>query len=219
MQMKTPTTREAVCLREARIDRAIHLAALAAAAAGCAVLVPVSALRLGLAGFLGVILYVIGLFAMLTCSALYNGCRTSPRRRILQRLDHAAIFLLIAGTYSAFFGGAIDDPRIALLLAAVWAIALVGLAGTLIVPKAMRRISIGLYLALGWSILAAIGPVWDRLSLLVLLLMIAGGILYSAGVIFHVLERVRYQNAIWHGFVVAAASCHFAAVVSNLPVA
>lgn len=83
----------------------------------------------------------------------------------------------------------------------------------------MRRISIGLYLALGWSILAAIGPVWDRLSLLVILLMIAGGVLYSAGVIFHVLERVRYQNAIWHGFVVAAASCHFAAVVSNLPVA
>ncbi len=219
MQMKTPSTREAACLREARIDRAIHLAALAAAAAGCAVLIPVSALRLGLPGFIGVILYVIGLFAMLTCSALYNGCRTSPRRHILQRLDHAAIFLLIAGTYSAFFGGAIDDPRIALLLAAVWAIALVGLAGSLIVPKAMRRISIGLYLALGWSILAAIGPVWERLSLVVLLLMLAGGILYSAGVIFHVLERVRYQNAIWHGFVVAAASCHFAAVVSNLPIA
>ena len=219
MQMKTPSTREAACLREARIDRAIHLAALAAAAAGCAVLIPVSALRLGLPGFIGVILYVIGLFAMLTCSALYNGCRASPRRHILQRLDHAAIFLLIAGTYSAFFGGAIDDPWIALLLAAVWAIALVGLAGTLIVPRAMRRISIGLYLALGWSILAAIGPVWERLSLLVLLLMLAGGILYSAGVIFHVLERVRYQTAIWHGFVVAAASCHFAAVVSNLPVA
>lgn len=219
MQIGTALTRETARLREARIDRGIHIAALAAAAAGCAVLIPVSALRLGPAGFTGVILYVFGLFAMLTCSALYNGFKTSRKKDILQRLDHSAIFLLIAGTYSAFLGSAIDDPSIALLLAAVWAIALVGLVGTLLVPKAMRRVSIGLYLALGWSILAAIGPVWDRSSLLVLMLILAGGVLYSAGVIFHVLERMRYQNAIWHGFVVAAASCHFAAVVSNLPVA
>lgn len=219
MQIGAALTRETARLREARIDRAIHIAALVAAAAGCAVLVPVSALRLGPAGFTGVILYVIGLFAMLTCSALYNGLRASPRRHVLQRLDHAAIFLLIAGTYSAFLGGAIDDPSIALLLGAVWAIALVGLAVTLLAPKAMRRVSIGLYLALGWSILAAIGPVLERLPVLVLVLIVIGGVLYSAGVIFHVLERMRYQNAIWHGFVVAAASCHFAAVVSNLPVA
>ena len=219
MQMKTPSKREASRLGEARIDRAIHLAALAAAAAGCAVLIPISALRLGLPGFVGVILYVIGLFAMLTCSALYNGCKVPGRKDVLQRLDHAAIFLLIAGTYSAFLGGAIDEPRIALLLGAVWAIALAGLAVTLLAPRAMRRVSIGLYLALGWSILAAIEPVLDRLPLLVLVLILIGGVLYSAGVIFHVLERVRYQRAIWHGFVVAAASCHFAAVMSSLPAA
>ena len=211
--------REAARLREARIDRAIHVAALAAAAIGCVVLIPVSELRLGPAGFAGVLLYVFGLFAMLTCSALYNGRRTSPRRHIFQRLDHAAIFLLIAGTYSAFLGGAVDDPRIALLLGGVWTIALLGLALTLMAPRAMRRVSIGLYLALGWSLLAAIGPVLERLPLAVLALIAIGGVLYSAGVIFHVLERLRYQNAIWHGFVVAAASCHFAAVVSNLPMA
>ncbi len=219
MNAGNPQKREVARLREARIDRAIHLAALAAAAIGCAALIPISALRLGPAGFTGVILYVIGLFAMLTCSALYNGRRTSPRRHIFQRLDHAAIFLLIAGTYSAFLGGAIDDPSIALLLSAVWAIALAGLAVTLLAPKTMRRVAIGLYLALGWSIVAAIGPVLERLPVTVLVLIVIGGVLYSAGVIFHVLERLRYQNAIWHGFVVAAASCHFAAVVSNLPVA
>lgn len=210
---------DATRLREVRIDRAIHVGALAVAAVGCAVLIPVSAVRESLAGFIGIVLYAVGLFAMLTCSALYNGLRQSPRRHLLQRLDHAAIFLLIAGTYSAFLGGIVDDPSIALLLAAVWAIALIGLILTLLAPKAIRRIAIGLYLALGWSIVAAIGPVWEHLSLAVMALIVVGGVLYSVGVIFHVLVRLPYQNAIWHGFVVAAATCHFVAVVTKLPIA
>jgi len=206
--------------REARADRLVHLFAIAVAVIALAVLLPVSAIYASLAGFIGAALFGFGLLAMLVCSTLYNGTDATEVRRKdwLRRLDHGAIYLLIAGTYSGFLTGVLDDVTIVAVFISVWGVALLGFTGTLLWPRLMRRFSIGLYLAMGWSVLIAADPLLDRLSPLVLSLIAAGGLLYSIGVIFYLIERLPYRRAVWHGFVVAAASCHFVAVVSNMTI-
>lgn len=205
---------------EARVDRLIHLFAIALAAGALAIVLPISAVYTTLEGFTGAALFGFGLLAMLICSTLYNGADASAVRRKdwLRRLDHGAIYLLIAGTYSGFLTGVLDDITIFSVFVAVWVVALLGFTGTLLWPRLMRRFSIGLYLAMGWSVLLAAEPLRDRLSPLVLGLIAAGGLLYSIGVIFYLIDRLPYRRAVWHGFVVAAASCHFVAVVSNMTI-
>ena len=201
---------------EPAIDRAIHLAGLAAAVAGSAVLFWIAITDRSGPAIAGVALYSFGLLAMLTCSALYNGARSAKRRDLLQRFDHAAIFLMIAGTYSPLMIGALDDTLVAVVYVAVWAVAIFGFVAKLSVRMRSDRLSILLYIALGWAIVAAGPAMIEHLSLPVLWLVVAGGLLYTVGVLFHVAERLPYQNAIWHGFVIAAAGCHYAAILDHL---
>jgi hemolysin III len=104
------------------------------------------------------------------------------------------------------------------LLAIIWIAALAGVAIKLLRPGRFDRTSVGLYLAMGWSGLFAIGPVSAVLAPVTLALIAVGGVLYSAGVVFHAWRSLRFQNAIWHGFVLTAALCHYAAVVTSLVV-
>jgi hemolysin III len=98
----------------------------------------------------------------------------------------------------------------------VWAVALLGFGMKLAWPRRFERVSIALYLALGWAGLAAAGAIVRALPTAALVLLLVGGILYSLGVVFHVWRRLRFQNAIWHGFVLSAAACHYAAVVATV---
>jgi hemolysin III len=100
-----------------------------------------------------------------------------------------------------------------IMLAAVWGAALVGIALKLIVPQHFGRLALVLYLGIGWSGIVVFQSLASALPPSTLWLLLAGGVAYSSGVIFHVWERLRFQNAIWHGFVLTAASCHFAAVI------
>jgi hemolysin III len=160
-------------------------------------------------------LYIFGLLSMLICSALYNAAEQSPWRPVLRRLDYSAIFLLIAGTYSPFLGGATSNPIIAMAYAAVWTLALLGVLAQLIFHGRIRKgLSVALYLTLGWSVVLIIGPVSAILPAKILWLIALGGMLYTAGVLFHVARPLPYQNAIWHGFVVTAASVHYLAVLT-----
>jgi hemolysin III len=202
--------------REMAVDVAIHVAAIAAAIVGCLILVFVAAAHWRPAVVVAVAAYGFGLLSVLVCSALYNGSRPSPRKDMLRRFDHAAIFLLIAGTYSPFLASAADDPRIASLLAGVWIVALLGLSLKLLFPLRFHGFFIALYLVLGWSVIAVLDAVAERLSAPVLVLIVSGGVLYSIGVIFHLLRRFPYQDAVWHGFVVIAAGCHYAALLLHL---
>ena len=150
---------------------------------------------------------------MLGCSAAYHLRHASPRREWLQRFDHAAIFAMIAGTYTPF------TVRLARgwaegLTAGIWIVAALGIAAKLWKPKGIARNSTVLYLALGWIGLAAAGPFIAALGLPTLILLAAGGVIYSAGVVFHLSQRLKYQNAIWHGFVLTAACVHYAAVLT-----
>jgi hemolysin III len=131
----------------------------------------------------------------------------------LRRFDHAAIFLMIAGTYTPFILIKMHTPWGLGLLAVVWTMAGIGIAIKLFAPRYLEGLSTALYLVQGWAVIAAWEPLMSAMPGRVLTLLVAGGVLYTIGVVFHLWERLPYQNAIWHGFVLSAASCHFAAVL------
>jgi hemolysin III len=159
-------------------------------------------------------IYGLALVATFSCSAFYHLVVARPTlKEWLRRFDHAAIFLMIAGTYTPFVLIEMNTPWGLSLLAVVWAIAAVGIVLQLFAPRYLGGLSVALYLIQGWAVLAAWEPLMSALPGRVLTLLMAGGVLYTVGVVFHLWERLPYQNAIWHGFVLTAASCHFAAVI------
>ena len=160
-------------------------------------------------------IYAAGFLAMLACSAAYNVFRSSPRRDWLRRFDHAAIFAMIAGTYTPFTTLRLTGAWSSGLTAVIWAIAVVGMAVKLLRPRRIETISIVLYLTLGWIGLVALQPFLTSLDATTLALLAAGGVLYTVGVVFHVWESLPYHNAIWHGFVLTGAVVHYAAVVNE----
>jgi hemolysin III len=196
---------------EALADGVVHGVGLAAGVAGAVVLL--SAHAGGALETVALATYAFGLLTMLFCSAAYNRAPPSRLKWWLRRFDHAAIFLMIAATYTPFLARFQDTGWAGVLGVAVWAGAAGGIALKLGWPGRFDRLSIALYLLLGWSIVAAFEPLAASVPGTTLVLLVAGGLLYTVGVIFHVWERLRYQTAIWHGFVIAAAGCHYAAVL------
>jgi hemolysin III len=151
-------------------------------------------------------------------SAAYNLWPVSPVKWLLRRLDHSAIYLLIAGTYTAFLLP-LERNGPLLLLLAIWLAAGFGVLLKVRYPGRFDRAAIALYLFLGWSGLLVFQQLAASFSQRTIMLIFVGGVLYTVGVVFHVWSRLRYQNAIWHGFVVAAAGVHYEAVVSSLGLA
>ena len=193
-------------------DGVVHVAGLIAALIGVALLMGVAApgAETALAVALGI--YAAGLVAVKAISALYNMWPVSQVKWVLRRFDHAAIYLLIAGTYTPFLV-LLDDRGVAtILLAVIWLIAVIGVALKIGLPGRLDRLSIVLYLGLGWSGLAAGGVVYQSLSTSTLALIAAGGIVYSTGVIFHLWKGLRFHNAIWHVFVLAGSALFYAAI-------
>ena len=148
---------------------------------------------------------------MLSFSIAYNMARPE-NRPFLRRLDHAGIFLMIAGSYTPFMLAKLDGPMAWTVLALVWLVALAGIVMNLLSRWNSPRVMIMLYLGLGWAVLTIIDRLIHAMSPVGLGLLAAGGILYTIGVVFHVNKKLPFNSAIWHGFVIAAASCHFAAI-------
>lgn len=199
--------------RELIADAIVHVVGLVAGGVGAVVLLALGAVRGDALDVAALLIYAAGLLAMLICSALYNLARGSRRRALLRRFDHAAIFAMIAGTYTPFTTLRLDGGWAYGLTAVVWAVAIVGMVLKLWKPQLVEKASVPLYLALGWIIVVALQPLVGALEPSTLVLLAIGGLLYTAGVVFHVWDRLPYQNAAWHGFVLAAAMVHYAAVV------
>ncbi|NVN84770.1 MAG: hemolysin III family protein [Rhodopseudomonas sp.] len=157
--------------------------------------------------------YVAGLMAMLSVSAAYNLWPVSPRKWMLRRFDHSAIYMLIAATYTPIITQIKDHAFAATLLCGVWGVAIIGILLKLFMPGRWDKLSVGLYLAMGWSGLIAYESVKESVPNLALWFIAAGGALYTFGVIFHAWRRLRFQNAIWHSFVLLGAACHYTAVL------
>jgi hemolysin III len=147
-------------------------------------------------------------------SALYHRPTWSPGvRSWLARVDHAGLYLLIAGTYTPFIMQMRSEITAIVLLVGVWAGSIAGMVLKLCLPGRFDRLAILLYLLLGWSGVMAYEAVLGALPGSTLTLLAAGGLLYTVGVVFHVWEGLRFQNAIWHVFVLVAAACHYGAVL------
>lgn len=203
---------------ERSADWWVHAVGLAGAAIGGGTLL---GLALGLGRFseaASVAIYAAGVLLMFAASAAYN--LTGQRRRpLLRRLDHAAIFVMIAGSYTPFTTQRLEGAWSIGMTTAVWVIALLGVAGKLLLPGLARGAWVVIYLALGWIALIAIKPLAETVSWLALLLLALGGAVYSSGVVVFVSRRLRFRRAIWHGFVVAAAGIHFAAILTGVVLA
>jgi hemolysin III len=159
------------------------------------------------------VIYVVGLLAMLGLSASYNLWPVSRAKWVLRRLDHSAIYVLIAATYTPFIIEVRESVLAIVLLIGVWCAAIGGIVLKLKYPGRFDWLSVGLYLGMGWSGLMLYDAVVKALPALALGFILAGGIFYTFGVVFHAWQRLRFQNAIWHGFVLGGAACHYTAVL------
>lgn len=157
-------------------------------------------------------LYAAALVAMLSFSAAYNLTRHPRRRSWLRRVDHATIYLMIAGTYTPFMLIEVGGTRGTAFAVLVWLVALAGAALKLAYPHRLERLSIALYLLLGWSVLAVLDPLLSAVDTASLLLLLGGGLVYTAGVPIYLMNRFMYHRAVWHAFVLLAAVLHYAAI-------
>ena len=192
-------------------DNVIHVIGVSGGIVAVAALLTAAFVWLPAYTTLSLAVYGLALVAMVSCSAAYNMATRLAWKRFLQRLDHAAIFLKIAGTYTPFTA-LIGGASATIVLVVVWVVALAGVAGKLLLPSTWDRVAIPMYLALGWVGIFIMGPLTASLSTLAVILLVAGGVLYSVGVLFHLWRSLPYQNAIWHAFVLIATGCHFAAI-------
>jgi hemolysin III len=193
-------------------DRWVHIVGLTAGGLGGAVLLGLS-LGVGRMGQTAAIaIYAVTLMAMFGCSLAYN--MSGPRRRpLLRRIDHAAIFVTIAGSYTPFTTQSLTGAWAIGMTTAVWTLALAGAAAKLFLPGLGRGFWVVLYFGLGWIALIALKPLLAGVSLLALALLLAGGLIYSLGVIVYARRSLKFRRAIWHGFVVAAAATQYTAVL------
>ena len=194
-------------------DGVVHAIGVGLGLIAAIVLIVVACLFAEPADIAAVSVYAAGLIAMLSLSATYNLLPVSRWKWFFRRLDHSAIYLLIAATYTPFIAQMKLSVTSVALMAGVWSVAAIGIVLKLFLPGRFDRLAVGLYLAMGWSGVMVFDVIADAIPGATLWLIAIGGVLYSAGVIFHVWERLRFQNAIWHGFVLLAAGCHYAAVL------
>jgi hemolysin III len=196
---------------EIACDIAIHCLGIAVAAIAGGALLFLAATRTAPAELPAIAIYVSSLVTLLLASLAFNVAPVAPIKRFLARLDQAAIFLLIAGTYTpvlAMLSG--TGPT---MLVLVWGASLVGIALKLFVPERFGRIALALYAAVGWSGIVVFKSLAEALPPSTLGLLLAGGVAYSSGIIFHLWQTLRFHNALWHCFVVLGASLHLWAII------
>ncbi len=194
-------------------DGVVHGIGISAGLVAATVLIVLTAIYATTADVVVVSIYVAGLLSMLVFSATYNLWPVSRTKWVLRRFDHSAIYVLIAATYTPFIMEMKHSIFALALLVGVWCVAIFGIVLKLVWPGRFDRVSVGLYLALGWSGIMLYDSVVTALPTLALACVIAGGVLYSLGVIFHAWRRLRFQNVIWHCFVLLGAGCHYTAVL------
>jgi hemolysin III len=200
-------------LAELVVDAAVHVAGLVVAIAAGSVLLALALLQTAPEEFPSLLVYVSTLIVVLGVSLAYNVWPVSPVKMHLARFDQAAIFLFIAGSYTPFLAILGGTPAGAIMMSLVWGASLIGVTLKLIVPERFGRLAILLYLGIGWSGIAVFQALAQQLPASTLWLLLAGGVTYSAGIVFHLWEKLKFQNALWHVFVVIGASLHLWAVL------
>lgn len=198
--------------REELANRLTHGLGAALSVAGLGLLVVFSA-RYGDAWqVVSTAIFGTTLVLLYTSSTLYHSSRDDRRKVLLQKFDHAAIFLLIAGSYTPFLLVTLRGPWGWSLFGVVWGLAIIGVALKFWFAGRFRVVSTLIYIGLGWLVMVAIKPLMAALPAGGLKLLIAGGLCYTGGTVFYLWKRLPYQHAIWHLFVLAGSACHWVAV-------
>ncbi len=214
----TDTLFKAYTRGEHLADVAAHVSGVVCGIVGVVALMWVAAPGSALV-IVGAVLYAIGLLSMLSFSAAYNLWPPSPTKEILRRLDHAAIFVMIAGTVTPFVMNRVGGTWGFSLLAGVWCVALLGIGMKILFPRRWERLSIVLYVGLALSIFVVGEQLVRVIAPSSLVLLVAGCVIYLVGIIFHLWERLPFQNALWHWLVLTAAALHFGAVIQEVAAA
>ena len=157
-------------------------------------------------------IYALSMILLFAASTLYHLSTAADRRYFYKKLDHTAIYYLIAGTYTPFLAIAIPTQKAQYLLIALWIIAILGTIFKLVLINKFQKASLFAYLIMGWLALFVMDDMKTHLSADTLILLVIGGLAYTIGALFYALKRVRYTHAIWHMFVLLGAGSHFLAV-------
>jgi len=173
-----------------------------------------AALRQGSASALvGATVFAVSLVVLYCASTIYHALPPNRAKQFFRLLDHVAIFLLIAGTYTPFTLGVLRGPLGWTLLALVWGMAILGITLKVVWGFRYKAVSTGMYLAMGWMAVIAVQEVWLRMPVSGIKWLLAGGLAYTVGVVFFVAERMRYNHLAWHLFVLIGSTCHTCAVL------
>ena len=190
-----------------------HGVGLLAAVAAAPVLVLSAVQHDGATRIVGASVFAATMVLLYLTSTLYHALPRNRAKRVFRVLDHAAIFLMIAGTYTPFTLGVLRGPWGWTLFGLVWGLALAGVVLTAVGGVRYPKLSTCLYIAMGWLILIAVKPLWLLVPSWGLFWLLAGGIAYTVGVAFYAAKRVRYSHFVWHLFVITGTVCHFIAVL------
>jgi len=201
-------------VRGERFNGLSHLAATLLAATGVSLLLALSARAMDAWQVTGIAIYGATLLFLFGVSTLYHSTR-GRAKAVLRKLDHCAIYLLIAGTYTPFALVTLRGAWGWSLLGVAWGLAALGIAQEFFFGKGARIVSLAIYFAMGWMGLAALQPLAAGLGPAGLAWLIAGGTLYSGGIVFYALdERKRHFHGVWHLFVLAGSAAHFVAIAA-----
>jgi len=201
-------------VRGERFNGLSHLAATLLAATGVSLLLALSARAMDAWQVTGVAIYGATLLFLFGVSTLYHSTR-GRAKAVLRKLDHCAIYLLIAGTYTPFALVTLRGAWGWSLLGVAWGLAAFGIAQEFFFGKGARIVSLAIYFVMGWMGLAALQPLAAGLGPAGLAWLIAGGTLYSGGIVFYALDgRVRHFHGVWHLFVLAGSAAHFVAIAA-----
>jgi hemolysin III len=200
-------------LAEEIANAVTHGIGAALSVAGLVVLVVLASLYGGVLDVVSVAIYGTTLVLTYVASTLYHAARGARFKHACNLLDHASIYLLIAGTYTPFLLLGLRGTWGWALFAVIWGLAISGVVLRLAWRHYGRRVAVPLYLGMGWLILIAIGPVWSSLGGVAVGWIVAGGLAYTIGVAFYVWERLPFNHMIWHLFVLTGSALHFAAIV------
>lgn len=192
-----------------------HALGVALALAGLAVLVTLASLHGSARQLVSYSIYGATLVLLYSASTAYHGARHPRAKHLLRTLDHIAIYLLIAGTYTPFALISLRGTWGWSLLAIIWALAASGVVFKVFFIGRFPRTSVVIYLGMGWLALIAVRQLFMHLPTTGLILLFSGGLCYSMGVIFFALDHRPFYHAIWHVFVLAGSICHFFAVLTS----
>lgn len=197
--------------REERLNYLSHgIGAALSVIAG--ILLIVKGADLPLAQWFGLWVYALSMVLLFSASMLYHLSTAADRRYFYKKLDHTAIYYLIAGTYTPFLSIALPTAKAQYLLIALWVITAIGTLFKLVLINRFQKVSLIAYLVMGWLALLVMDDMRTYLSPECLTLLVVGGLAYTIGALFYALKRVRYTHAIWHVFVLIGAGSHFLAI-------